>query len=402
MQEAARQIVEKMRLHGHQALFAGGWVRDFLLGREPKDIDIATSAVPSEVLRIFPGAIAFGAAFGVVQVRMRDHLFEVATFRSEGAYLDGRHPSSVSFPGPEQDAQRRDFTINALFYDPLDRRVIDYVEGENDLRRGIIRTVGDPAQRFHEDKLRMLRALRLSCGLGFHIDRKTWEAIRNSAAGITQVSWERIRDELLKILVGPDAARGLALMEQSGLLRSLLPEIAALTELDIRHMRNALSLLKQPSGVLSLAVVFSRIDPAVVQRICRRLRLSNDEIERILDLVRDQEWFEKAQTRRISDLKRFLGKPYVEDRLELHRVNRIARGESLEIYDFCCGKIDEWKSAAPDPAPLVSGDDLIALGYEPGPLFKEILNAVEDLKLEGVLGTHEAALDYIRHRFPTR
>ncbi len=205
MRKAAQRIVEKLRLHGHEAFFAGGWVRDFLLRRKPKDIDIATGALPDEVRKLFPHSRPVGAQFGVIQVHLYGHIYEVATFRSDRDYLDGRHPSSVEFSGPEQDAQRRDFTINGLFYDPVADRLIDYVHGRNDIQNRLIRTIGDPHARFAEDKLRMLRAIRFACSLDFRIAPKTWSAIQSFAADILQVSWERIRDELIQILTGPES-----------------------------------------------------------------------------------------------------------------------------------------------------------------------------------------------------
>src|SRR5437867_7675201 len=316
MQNAARRILEKLRLHGHEAFFAGGWVRDFLMRRKPKDIDIATSALPEDVLRIFPNAVAIGASFGVVQVRLYGRAYEVATFRTEGPYLDGRHPSAVKFSGPKQDALRRDFTINGLFYDPLAKRVIDYVHGNTDIQRKTIRTIGNPKERFAEDKLRMLRAVRFACSLSFVIDPGTWEAIKGLAADIRQVSWERIRDEVLKIITGPNAGRGLDLLQESGLLSQILPEIEAMRgvaqppeyhpEGDVYvHTRMMLEMLQKPSPVLALAALlhdvgkpptFSvkarirfdghvEVGARMAEEICRRLRLSNEETEQVVDLV---------------------------------------------------------------------------------------------------------------------
>ena len=212
MRKAARRIVEKLRLQGYDAVFAGGCVRDFLLHRKPKDIDIATSARPDEILRLFPNSRALGAQFGVIQVLMYGHGYEVATFRSDCEYLDGRHPSSIVFSGLEQDALRRDFTINGLFYDPIGDRFIDYVEGRSDIREKRIRTIGDPSERFAEDKLRMLRAIRFSCNLGFSIVAETWDAVRRFSPDILQVSWERIRDELIELFTGPAPDSGLDLL----------------------------------------------------------------------------------------------------------------------------------------------------------------------------------------------
>lgn len=266
MRRAARRILEKLRLHGHEAFFAGGWVRDFLLRRRPKDIDIATSAMPDEVRRLFPKSRSIGAQFGVIQVPLYGHIYEVATFRSDNAYLDGRHPSSVTFSGPEQDALRRDFTINGLFYDPIADRLIDYVHGRIDIQSKLIRAIGNPDERFTEDKLRMLRAIRFACNLGFTIVPETWDAIRQLASGILQVSWERIRDELAGILTGPDPASGMHLLLDSGLLAHVLPEVAAMrgippqagehgrTDLFTRTA-DSLALLRKPALTLAFGTL---------------------------------------------------------------------------------------------------------------------------------------------------
>ncbi len=267
MEIAARRIVEKLRRNGHAAFFAGGWVRDRLLGRPSNDIDIATSALPREVLRLFPNSIAIGAAFGVVQVRAYGRAYDVATFRTEGPYLDGRHPSSVTFTGPEQDALRRDFTVNGLFYDPVAARVIDYVHGRADLRRRVLRAIGDPADRFGEDRLRMLRAVRLACALGFRIEPATWRAVRRRAADIKTVSAERVRDELTKLLTAPGRARGLDLLRDSGLLAHILPEVEDLAgarrqpgvEDLFGETRAALGLLRNPSAELAMATLLHKV-----------------------------------------------------------------------------------------------------------------------------------------------
>ncbi len=428
---AARRIVEKLRLHGHEAFFAGGWVRDFLMRRRPKDIDIATSALPEEVLRIFPNAIKIGAKFGVVQVRLYRRAYEVAAFRTEGPYLDGRHPSEVKFAGPKQDALRRDFTINGLFYDPLADRVIDYVHGRADIRRQIVRTIGNPRERFTEDKLRMLRAVRFSCSLNFVIEPATWEVIGELATEILQISWERIRDEIIKIITRPNAGRGLNLLHESGLLNQILPEIKAMQgvpqppefhpEGDVFvHTRMMLDMLRNPSPVLALAALLHdvgkpptfavkdriRFDGHVevggrmAEEICRRLRLSNEETEQVVDLVLNHLRFMHVKEMRESTLKRFLRRPNFSDHLELHRVDCLCSHGSLDSYEFCRTKLRELKDEPPAPTPLVTGDDLISAGYRPGPIFKQILDAVEDLQLEKVLTSREQALDYVRKTFP--
>ncbi len=431
MQKAARRIVERLRRHGHEAFFAGGWVRDYLLQRKAKDVDIATSARPEEVLRLFPDSVAIGASFGVVQARSYGHLYEIATFRAEGPYLDGRHPSEVTFTGPEQDALRRDFTINGLFYDPLAGRVIDYVRGRADLQHRIIRTIGDPAERFEEDKLRMLRAIRFACSLDFNIDTPTWETIRRLAPRIMQVSWERIRDEIMKMLAGPARGRALDLLHESGLLSVILPEVEAMRGIEqppefhpegdvYVHTKLALDLLHRPSAVLALGTLlhdvgkpptFSvaeriRFDGHVelgaqmAEAICRRLRLSNEETEHVVELERNHLRFMHVHEMRKSTLARFLRMPRFEDHLELHRVDCLGSHRNLDTYRFCLAKLKELRAEAPPPPPLINGEDLIALGYEPGPIFRQILEAVEDLQLEDAIKGKEEALEFVRRTFP--
>ena len=431
MERAARRIVDKLRSHGHEAFFAGGYVRDLLLRRKPQDIDIATSAVPEQVRRLFSHTNLIGARYGVVQVRLYGHPYEVTTFRTEGPYLDGRRPSSVTFSSPEQDARRRDFTVNGLFYDPTAGRIIDYVRGKPDIRNRIIRTIGRPEDRFAEDKLRMLRAVRFACNLEFTIESATWEAIRQHADEIRLVSWERIRDEILRLLTGPDPSRGLDLLFESGLLGWILPEVEAMRgvpqppeyhpEGDVyTHTKLALGLLRRPSPELALATLlhdvgkpptFSleeriRFDGHVelgarmAAEICRRLRLSNDRTERVVDLVLHHLRFMHVKEMRQSTLKRFLSKQNFRDHLELHRVDCLSSHRDLEGYRFCLEKLRQLEREPPPREPIVRGDDLIALGYEPGPLFKEILRTIEDMRLEGVIATREEALVQIRKLFP--
>ncbi len=431
MQKAARRIVERLRRQGHEAFFAGGWVRDYLLQRKPKDIDIATSARPEEVRRLFLNSTDIGASFGVVQVRAFGHSYEIATFRKEGPYLDGRHPSEIAFTTPEQDARRRDFTVNGMFYDPIAGRVIDYVRGRPDLQRRLIRTIGDPEARFEEDKLRMLRALRFACSLDFEIAAPTWETIRRLAPKILQVSWERIRDEVAKMLVAPARGRGLALLHESGLLKEILPEVEAMRgiqqppefhpEGDVYvHTRMALELLKKPSSVLALGTLlhdvgkpptFSvsdrirfdghvEVGAQIADAVCRRLRLSNEETEQVVELERHHLRFMHVHLMRKSTLTRFLRLPHFDDHLELHRVDCLSSHRNLDSYRLCLEKLKELRAQAPPSPPLINGEDLIALGYQPGPIFKEILESVEDLQLEEVIKTKEEALEHVRKTFP--
>jgi poly(A) polymerase len=432
MNKAARRIVEKLRLHGYEAFFAGGWVRDFLLRRKPRDIDIATSALPDEILRLFPNARPIGAQFGVVQVRMYGRAYEVATFRSDNSYLDGRHPTSVTFSGPRQDAQRRDFTINGLFFDPVADRVIDYVHGRSDIQNRLLRTIGNPSERFSEDKLRMLRAIRISCNLGFNIDPETWSALQKLAPEILQVSWERIRGELIQLLTGPAPAAGLNMLHQSGLLIHILPEIGAMRgvpqlpgsspEEDVfAGACTSLSLLHKPSAVLAFAALlrdvgkpstyaedaqrcfegYAKEGGKISEEICRRLRFSNEEISQIVDMVVAQMDFEHASEMKESALRRLLNKPNIGDHLELFRITCLSGHRNLEQYSMYRRKLEEF-AANPAAAPLIRGEDLIELGYSPGPIFREILMAVEDLQLDGVLHTREDALQHIRAAFPIR
>ena len=431
MERAARRIVDKLRHHGHEAFFAGGSVRDLLLRRKPQDIDIATSAVPEQVRQLFPHSSMIGARYGVVQVRLYGHSYEVTTFRTEGPYLDGRRPSSITFSSPEQDARRRDFTINGLFYDPVAERIIDYVRGRADIHSRIIRTIGRPEDRFAEDKLRMLRAVRFACSLDFAIEPATWEAIREHSGEIKLVSWERIRDEILKLLTGPDPSRGLDLLRDSGLLRWILPEVDAMRgvpqppnyhpEGDVyTHTKLALGLLRRPSPELALAALLHdvgkpptysledrirfdghvEVGARIAAEICRRLRLSNQQTEHVVDLVLHHLRFMHVKEMRQSTLKRFLSKENFRDHLELHRVDCLSSHRDLEGYRYCLEKLRELEREPPPREPLVRGDDLIDLGYGPGPLFKQILSAVEDMRLEGLVRTREEALEQIRKLFP--
>jgi tRNA nucleotidyltransferase/poly(A) polymerase len=430
MKKAARRIVEKLRLQGHEAFFAGGWVRDFLLHRKPKDIDIATSAHPEEVLELFPHSIPIGVQFGVVQVHMYGHAYEVATFRSDNAYLDGRHPSSVAFSSPEEDALRRDFTINGLFYDPIIDRVIDYVHGCNDLHNKLVRSIGNPHARFAEDKLRMLRAIRLACNLGFEIVPDTWAALQKLAPDILQVSWERIRDELVKLFTGPAPGLGLGLLQESGLLMQILPEVEAMRGIPqmpepfpgadvFAHTQAALNLLRNPSSTLALGTLLHDVgkplvfpaDPSgsfkghaqeggkISKDICRRLRLSNEETDRIVDLASHHMELLHADEMRESALKKYLRRPDFADHLELFRVNCLSNKRTPDIYLNCLQKIKGYEQAPAAPI-LINGDDLIEMGYLPGPVFGEIIQTVEDLQLENELKTREEALQYVKRAFP--
>jgi len=462
MKDAAISVIRTLREHGHQAYLVGGCVRDLLLHREPADYDVATDATPRDVMRIFPETYAVGAQFGVVLVPVdgitardlehaaqreeqedqtpveaaKHNAIEVATFRSDGLYTDGRHPDEVRFSKTaEEDVQRRDFTINGLLLDPLDNdTVIDYVGGRSDLDAGIIRTIGEPDRRFAEDKLRMLRAIRFAARFEYQIDPTTFAAVQRLAPQIHQVSRERIREELTKMLTEGHAKRAFELLDQSGLLHEVLPEIEKMKgvqqppeyhpEGDV--WVHTLMLLDQlPDGVsrtLAWGALLHdvgkpptfRVAPdrirfdghvevgeAMARDIAHRLRMSNDDTDQILALVHNHMKFADAMKMKESTLKRFLRLPNFPEHLALHRLDCLSSHRNLQMYDFVSAKLNETPAAEIRPSPLLTGEDLIALGHKPGPHFKEILSAVEDQQLEGSLRTREAALDFVKTNFPS-
>ncbi len=428
--KGALAIVDRLHEDGHEAYFAGGAVRDLLLGKRIKDIDIATSASPDHVEGLFAQTIPVGKAFGVVVVVMESGNYEVTTFRKESGYEDGRHPGSVEFTDAQTDALRRDFTVNALFVNPEDDGIIDYIQGQKDLEHRLIRTVGPPDQRFEEDKLRLLRALRLACQLDFEIERDTYHQIQQFAPQLTQVSWERIRDELLKILTGPDPSRGLKLLLDSGVLKQIIPEAADMDGVEqppefhpegdvFIHTCLMFELAGELTDTLALGILLHdigkpptftikeriRFDGHVEQGalmaedICRKLRISNDTREQVVDLVKNHLRFIHVQEMRESTLKRFLRKDNFDEHLELHCLDCLASHGDLSQYDFCRKKLEELTQEQMRPRPLVRGQDLIDLGLEPGPVFSEILGALEDLQLEGHLTNKEESLDWVREKY---
>ena len=433
MESVARNIVHRLRGAGHQAFFAGGCVRDSLMGKTPHDFDIATSARPEEVQALFPRTIPVGAQFGVVLVVQEGHDYQVATFRSDGTYLDGRHPRSVSFTSPEGDAKRRDFTINGLFYDPIEEKVLDFVGGREDLESRTLRAIGNPAERFAEDKLRLLRAVRLATVLDFTIEADTWNALCAGATTIHEVSAERVRDELVKILVAPQRVRGFDLLDASGLMEEILPEILPLKgceqppdfhpEGDVFiHTRLMLSLLPAGASVpLLLATLFHDLGkPATMERdhtgrirfnghesisaqmtekIMRRLRFSNEEIEATTLMVQNHMVFKDVQNMRVSRLKRFLARLTFEDELELHRVDCLASHGNLDNYEFLKRRREELANEPLIPPPLLTGHDLIAMGWKPGPKFRTVLDAVQVRQLEGILRTRRQAISWVEKEY---
>ncbi len=429
MEIAARKVVARLREHGHVAYFAGGCVRDLIRGETPKDFDVATNARPEEVQKIFSRTYAVGAHFGVIVVLEDGFQFEVATFRSDGVYLDGRRPTEVHFSSAEEDAKRRDFTINGMFFDPEKEEVIDFVGGRADLEAKLIRAIGDPAQRFAEDRLRMLRAIRFATVLGFAIEPATWKALQQSAPQINDISAERIREELVRIFLSPNRVSGWDLLDESGLMRTILPELDAMKgceqpeqfhpEGDVfRHTRLMLKLLPE---TVSVPLVFSvllhdvakpctatvdetgrirfnahdRIGAEMTEQILERLRFSRAEIDATVEMVRQHMVFKDVPRMRVAKLKRFMARPTFDEELELHRVDCASSHRMMENYHFLQRKREEFANEPIIPPPLVRGDDLIALGLKPGPEFGEILEAVETRQLEGSLTSRAEALDWV-------
>jgi len=454
LKDFAISIARTLHDQGYQAYLVGGCVRDLLLGREPGDYDIATDATPEQVMRIFPQTYAVGAQFGVVLVPMavdpsvtsvvdqadvnhgrhRGKTVEVATFRSDIGYSDGRHPDQVRFSkDPRQDVQRRDFTINGLLLDPLKNEVLDFVGGRKDLDAGIIRAIGEPELRFAEDKLRMLRAVRFAARFGYSIEPQTSAAIQKLAPQIHQVSRERVRDELTKMVTEGQARRAFLLLDETGLLHELLPEIEAMKGVEqppqfhpegdvFVHTLLLLEKLPHPCpatlgwGALlhdvgkppTFRVAPDRIrfdghvDVGVkmAEEICRRLRFSNHDTDQILALVKNHMRFAHAMQMSEATFKKFVRMPRFEEHLELHRIDCESSHGDLTTYRFTREKIASMPPEAVRPRPLVSGDDLIDAGYVPGPKFKEILGAVEDRQLEGMLHSGDEAIEFVRKEFP--
>jgi putative nucleotidyltransferase with HDIG domain len=430
--QAASDIVRRLRDAGFAAYLVGGCVRDIVMGNEPKDYDIATSAQPAQVVEMFPGSLTVGAQFGVVIVAREEGNVEVATFRSDGVYTDGRHPDHVKYAkSAEEDVQRRDFTINGLLYDPVEGSVIDYVGGQTDIRRRRISTIGDPYKRFSEDRLRMLRAVRFAARFSFELDPAVVGAIRELASEIRMVSAERIRGEILKILTEGQARRGFELLDDTSLLQQVLPEVKAMQgieqppqfhpEGDVwTHTLMMLDGLKSPTPTLALGVLLHdvgkprtfvvrerirfdnhvEVGARMAEEICKRLRLSGQDTERVVELVRHHLRFKDFPQMRRSTQLRFLRMDGFSEHLELHRLDCLASHRNLENYQLAIemfGKIPEQEIK---PARLLSGKDLIRDGYKPGPLFKQILQAVEDAQLEGDIRTPEDALHLVHQRFP--
>lgn len=433
-EQTARRIAARLRDAGFAAYFAGGYTRDRLLApdRAAVDIDIATDATPAKVQELFERTVPVGVQFGVVLVVEEEMAFEVATFRSDEGYADGRHPIGVRFGSLEEDARRRDFTINAMYFDPESERIIDLVGGRADLQAGVIRAVGDAAERFREDRLRLLRAVRFAARLGFRIEGTTFAALQAAAASITDMAWERIGDEIVRILREGHARRGVELLDESGLLAHVLPEVAAMhgvaqsaehhPEGDVFvHTLLLLDGLKEgDSETLGLAALLHdvgkpscanqladgritfyghcEVGAEMAVAVCQRLRRSRETWERVAWLVANHLRHVSAPEMRVSTLKRFLGEEGIDELLALVRLDILASSKDLSTWDFCMQKRDEIAREPVRPPPLLRGRDLIELGLTPGPRFKDILREAEDAQLEGALTSREEAIEWARRR----
>jgi poly(A) polymerase len=428
--EFALSVVRRLHKAGHQALWAGGCVRDELLGLTPKDYDVATDARPEQVKRLFRRHVAVGESFGVVKVlaprrsAARELDVEIATFRADLGYSDGRRPDEVIFSSPREDALRRDFTVNGMFFDPIKGELIDYVGGQNDLRARLLRAIGDPALRFGEDKLRMLRAVRFATCFDLTIEPATAVAIQEMAGGITVVSGERIREELRRILMHLGRARGLNLMLELRLVGPILPELLPMKGLpqgppqqptgDLwHHVLRVMELLgPEPSFPLALGALLHDVGkPRTVGRtperytfhshehvgarladvVCRRLKLSNDERKRVVWLVEKHQYLADARQLRSSKLKPILAHAGIGELLALHRADALASGRSVDHVEYCESLLREWTARDLDPLPLLTGHDLLTRGIPQGPLYARLLDAVREAQLDGTIRTRAEA-----------
>lgn len=437
--ELANSICDTLQCNGHQALLVGGCVRDLLLGREPADYDVTTDAKPERVMELFSESIAVGAQFGVILVPRDGVKVEVATLRSDIGYSDGRHPDRVVYSKtPEEDVQRRDFTINGLLMRHDTGEILDFVGGQADLKAGVIRAIGEPDRRFAEDKLRMMRAVRFAARFEFDIEHATFAAIRRHAGAVTDVSAERIRDELTKLLTEGAARVGFELLEKSWLLSMVLPEIAAMKgvpqppqyhpEGDV-WIHTLLMIEGLPAGTsptLAWGVLLhdvgkpptfrpasqtgdrirfdNHVDVGVrmAEAICRRYRFSNEETEQIVALVANHMRFMAVEQMRTSTLKRFVRLPHFEEHLELHKLDCLSSHRNLDSYGFVQRFLEKTPAEQVRPQRVLTGNDLTQMGYSPGPLFSEILRAVEDAQLEGQVTSKEAAEEFVRRTFNLR
>jgi poly(A) polymerase len=439
LRDLANSICKTLRSNGYQALLCGGCVRDLLLKRDPVDYDVATDATPEQVISLFPDTLQVGAKFGVILVEQDGLQVEVATFRSDTGYSDGRHPDSVIYSkSPQEDVQRRDFTINGLLMQPDTGEILDFVGGQADLNVGLIRAIGDPDRRFTEDKLRLMRAVRFAARFDFRIEDATLAAIRRHAPELTSVSAERLREELTKLLTEGAARRGFELLHSSELLKYVLPEVAAMEGVDqppqyhpegdvLTHTLMMIEGLPAgSSSTLGWGVLLhdvgkpptfrpisetgdrirfdghTEVGVRMAEEICRRLRFSSDDTAQIMTLVANHMKFKDVTKMRAATLKRFVRLPHFDEHLALHRLDCVSSHRRLDAYDFVRKVLAETPPEQITPPRLLTGDDLMEMGYSPGPLFSQILHALEDAQLESQVNTREDARRFVTTKFPAR
>lgn len=431
----AKKVAKRLKDAGFIVYFAGGCVRDALIGRDAHDYDLVTDATPDEVQKLFPRADAVGAHFGVILVKEEGMHFEIATFRTDGSYNDGRRPSNVEFSSPEEDVNRRDFTINGLFQDPASGEVIDFIDGQADLKNELVKAIGDPEKRFQEDALRLMRAIRFATVLGFDIESTTWDAICKNSQLLEKIAIERIQIEFNKIIVSSNRRRGIELLVDSGLMKYVLPEVLDLIgceqppqfhpEGDVYvHTCMMLEMLgdKEVDLTLTLSVLLHDIGkPATFsydeeagrirfnghesvgaemsEEILRRMKYSNETIEDVRVMVANHMKFMHVMDMRVSKLKRFMSRDTFENEMELHRVDCASSNGILKNYQFVIEKREEFASQPLIPEPLIKGKDLMELGFQPGPKFKEILTAVQNEQLEGEITDSEAAIAWVKEEY---
>jgi len=435
----ANSICATLRGGGYQALLVGGCVRDLLLGREPADYDVTTDATPEQAMALFPESIAVGVQFGVILIPHDGLKVEVATFRSDVGYSDGRHPDSVVYSKtPQEDVQRRDFTINGLLMRHDTGEVLDFVGGQADLEAKVIRAIGDPVRRFAEDKLRMMRAVRFAARFDFDIEAETFRAIRCHVGEIHQVSPERLHEELTKILTEGAARRAFELLDETWLLQQVLPEIGAMKGVEqppqyhpegdvwIHTLMMLEGLPKDVSPTLAWGVLLHDVGKPptfqsaaetgdrirfnnhvgvgvrMAESICKRLRFSNEDTEQILALVDNHMKFAAVEEMRTSTLKKFVRLPHFDEHLALHRLDCLSSHRHLESYEFVTRFLAVTPPEQVRPERLLTGDDLREMGFRPGPLFSQILQALEDGQLEGQIRTREEAEEYVLSKFGSK
>lgn len=437
--QAARCVVGQLIRAGFKAFFVGGCVRDIAMRMPPQEYDISTSATPQDVMKIFPSTVPVGVSFGVVLVLEGKYKFEVASFRKEEKYTDGRHPDRVVYSTDEKDdVMRRDFTINGMLYEPFEEKLIDLTGGLDDIKRSTIKTIGNPDDRFNEDKLRMLRAVRFGAGLDFEIEEKTFLSIKSLAPHITQVSKERIRDEIIKIIIQNHPGNGLMLLRKSGLLRYILPEVEKMAGVpqppefhpegdvfvhtcmildklyEIAGGKNSAELAigallhdvgKPDTYTVTDRIRFNghdRVGARIAKNICKELKFSRKQTEIITSLVKEHLKFKDVFEMREATIKRFLGMPNFDDHLKLHLADCLASHGSTDAHDFIVEKLKEYNKEELKPTPLINGYDLIDMGYPRGPLYSRILDSLEEAQLEGIVNNKEEAKSFIQKRFPLK